>query len=222
MKTKTTTKTTTRKVKAMTTETVIKADHAPSQRSESVESYLSLPYARRLVPDPDGGFVGTIQEFPGCIAEGESAQEALENLDASAASWIESQIELGQEIPKPIDYFRYSGKIALRIPRGIHKQVAELASSEQTSVNQLLLSAIASYVSAKGVVGKIANDFSHLMARQVQSHISNRLRILKMYERTSMEIDNASSVFMTIPDIKIVGVGTGTTMTTLELTHGGN
>lgn len=206
----------------MTIKTVMKADHASSQRLESVESYLSLPYARRLTPDADGGFVGTIQEFPGCIAEGESAQEALENLEASAASWIESQIELGQEIPKPIDYFRYSGKIALRIPRGIHKQVAELANSEQTSVNQLLLSAIASYVSAKGVVGKVAKEFSQLMAREVQSHISNRLKILNMYERTSMEIDNASSFFLTIPEIKLIGVGTGTTMTTLELTHGGN
>ncbi len=27
--------------------------------------YLSRPYARRLTPDESGGYVATIQEFPG-------------------------------------------------------------------------------------------------------------------------------------------------------------
>src|ERR1700753_2809039 len=88
--------------------------------------FLKRPYARKLTPDVDGGFVATIQEFPGCIAEGDTADEALTRLESAAQAWIEAQLAAGQDIPPPVDVMGYSGKIALRIPRGIHKQVAQL------------------------------------------------------------------------------------------------
>jgi predicted RNase H-like HicB family nuclease len=112
----------------------------------SVRAILARPYVRRLLPDPLGGFTATIQEFPGCIAEGASAEEALVNLDAAAASWIEVALEQGVDIREPISFDGCSGKIALRIPRGLHRQAAELAELEGCSVNQLLATAIAAYV----------------------------------------------------------------------------
>ena len=112
----------------------------------SVRSILARPYVRRLLPDPLGGFTATIQEFPGCIAEGASAEEAMANLDAAAASWIAVALEQGSDIREPISFDGCSGKIALRIPRGLHRQAAELAELEGCSVNQLLTAAIAVYV----------------------------------------------------------------------------
>ena len=111
-----------------------------------ISAILAKPYTRRLLPDEDGGYTATIQEFPGCIAEGDSADEALRNLDEAAASWIEVSLSHGRAISEPLSFQGYSGKIALRIPRGLHQQVAELAELENCSINQLLTSAIASYV----------------------------------------------------------------------------
>jgi predicted RNase H-like HicB family nuclease len=108
--------------------------------------YLSRPYARRLTPDESGGYVATIQEFPGLVAEGDSAQEALESLERAAASWIEASLETGRDIPEPIDFGGHSGKVALRIPRGLHKRAAEMALSEGSSLNQWLTGAIAHYL----------------------------------------------------------------------------
>ncbi len=123
----------------------------------NVREYLKKPYARRLTPDEAGGYVATIQEFQGCIAEGDSAQDALDNLEQAAASWIEAADDLGQEIPEPVALHGYSGKIALRVPRGLHKQAVEMASSEGTSLNQLLVTAIANYLGGRKVLKEMSD-----------------------------------------------------------------
>lgn len=119
------------------------------------KTILSKPYTRRLTPDESGGYTATIQEFPGCFAEGETAEEALDNLNRVAESWLEVALSHGQEVRDPIGFDGCSGKIALRIPRGLHQQVAELAELEDCSVNQLLTSAIAEYVGKMDVLKKL-------------------------------------------------------------------
>ena len=127
------------------------------------QEILKKPYARRLTPDECGGYVATIQEFSGCIAEGDSAELAMQNLEAAAASWLKAAAEFGQPIPDPLDLHGYSGKVALRIPRGLHKQAAEIAASEGASLNQFLTSAIAQAVGRraerKAVLGELCGQF---------------------------------------------------------------
>lgn len=120
-----------------------KHDDAISKEALEV---LGKSYARRLVPDETGGYVASIHEFPGCIAEGDTAEEAISNLDKAAESWIEAALFNHYKIREPVSFHGYSGKIALRIPRGLHKQIAELAELEETSINQLLVTAISQYL----------------------------------------------------------------------------
>lgn len=114
--------------------------------TERAIEIVNKPYVRRLEPDDAGGYVASVQEFPGCIAEGNTAEEAISNLNNAALSWVEAALSTGYEVREPISFAGCSGKIALRIPRGLHQQVAELAEQEETSVNQLLVTAIAQYV----------------------------------------------------------------------------
>jgi predicted RNase H-like HicB family nuclease len=125
--------------------------------------YMSRPYARRLTPDESGGYVATIQEFPGLVAEGDTAQEALSNLERAAVAWIDASIETGREIPEPIDFGGYSGKVALRIPRGLHKRAAEMALSEGASLNLWLTGAISHYLGSK--------EGLHIMARNLLANM---------------------------------------------------
>ena len=137
------------------------------------KDYLSKNYVRRLEPDEGGGYVASILEFPGCIAEGESADEALENLRNAAESWIEVALSEGQYIRDPIDFDGFSGKIALRMPRTLHKQAAELAELENCSLNQLFVTAIALYVGGKPLADKISELVS----------ITNNLNIFSIPNR---------------------------------------
>ena len=101
-------------------------------------------------PGEDGTYTAEIFEFHGCYAEGDTADEAIKNLEDAAASWIEAAIEQGQEIPPPATVHEFSGRINLRLPRSIHKQAARFARGT-ISLNQFFTSpvAIASRVGAE-------------------------------------------------------------------------
>lgn len=109
-------------------------------------STLDHRYTRKLQPDPSGGFTVTVHELPGLIAEGETADEALQNLDSAAQSWLHAARENGYPVAAPIDYDGASGKIALRVSRRIHAQAAERAELEGVSLNQFIGNALASYM----------------------------------------------------------------------------
>jgi predicted RNase H-like HicB family nuclease len=121
----------------------------------TTEDYLKKPYTRIITPDEEGGFTGEILEFPGCLAEGETPNETFEALQRAAASWIEAAQDQGQEIPEPVDNQGYGGKIALRLPRSIHRQAAKMAERDKTSLNQFLLSSIAARVGAETFCEKL-------------------------------------------------------------------
>jgi antitoxin HicB len=61
-----------------------------------------LPYRRIIIPDAESGtFTGLIEEFPGCVTQGDSPDEVYYRLNEVAADWIAAAVELGQTIPKP-------------------------------------------------------------------------------------------------------------------------
>lgn len=49
----------------------------------------------------DNAFIAEIPELPGCAADGATPQEALANVEAVAAEWIETANELKRTIPQP-------------------------------------------------------------------------------------------------------------------------
>lgn len=128
---------------------------AEPREIKAVGDYLKAPYARMLMPEEDGTFVAEILEFPGCVAEGKTAQEAHENLIGAATNWIEAALGSGQEIPEPTANRGYTGKLAVRLPKGLHKLVVRMAEREETSINQFVLDAVAQRVGAESCVDRI-------------------------------------------------------------------
>lgn len=112
------------------------------------EDYLKEPYSRVLLPEEDGRFSAELLEFPGCFAQGNNPNEAFNNLEEAAKSWILASLDQGLDIPSPALNQSYSGKIALRIPRSLHKRAAQFAERDATSLNQFLIAAIASRIGA--------------------------------------------------------------------------
>ena len=52
-----------------------------------------------VTPDENGGFSARMPDFPGCFAEGETAAEALANLERAALSWLEAALDQGLAVP---------------------------------------------------------------------------------------------------------------------------
>ena len=51
--------------------------------------------------DSDETFLAEMPELSGCMADGATPHEALENVQCIAAEWIETARELGRPIPEP-------------------------------------------------------------------------------------------------------------------------
>lgn len=106
--------------------------------SKSLE-IMRRPYERVLIPEAEGGYSAYISEFEGCFAEGESADEALSNLESTALAWIEAEQDAGRTIPDARNQMEYSGKVLLRLPKTLHGQLVRQASNEGVSLNQYLV-----------------------------------------------------------------------------------
>jgi len=127
----------------------------------SVQDILNKPYARILIRNKDGRYTAQILEFPGCVAEGDTPDEAIADLDKAASSWIEVAIEQNESIPEPLASYGYSGKISLRVPKSIHKQAVRFAQRDDVSLNQFFTTAIAARVGVE--------DFCEHLVRRLQS-----------------------------------------------------
>jgi len=49
----------------------------------------------------DQAYIAEVPELPGCMADGETYQEAIKNVEIIIQEWIETAKELGREIPEP-------------------------------------------------------------------------------------------------------------------------
>lgn len=49
----------------------------------------------------DEAFIAEVPELPGCMADGETYQEALANAEIVIQEWLETAQSLQREIPKP-------------------------------------------------------------------------------------------------------------------------
>ncbi|GAB4416343.1 MAG: hypothetical protein Kow00106_11920 [Anaerolineae bacterium] len=59
-----------------------------------------------LIPDEDGvGYTVEVPSLPGCISEGDTLEEALENIRDAIAEYIADMIANGEEIPDDFSYF---------------------------------------------------------------------------------------------------------------------
>ena len=113
--------------------------------------YLKKPYARVLIPEPDGAFRAEILEFSGCIALGDTVEAALAMLEDVAWGWLEAALDKGRAIPEPMENIEFSGKLVLRLPKSLHKKASRAAERDGISLNQFIVSSLAQQVGARSV-----------------------------------------------------------------------
>lgn len=71
--------------------------------TKNLEYHLSRTYLYELIRDEDGSFVATNPELIGCIAMGDTADEAVKALDLARRVWLEVRYEDGLPIPEPVN-----------------------------------------------------------------------------------------------------------------------
>ena len=58
--------------------------------------------------DIDNAFIAEVPELPGCMADGKTRLEAIQNVEVIISEWIEIAKEDGEEIPVPKEKLIYA------------------------------------------------------------------------------------------------------------------
>ena len=90
---------------------------------------------RKTSEDEEEPFVARVIEFPYLVACGKTPEEAYEIAVETIRSFVEEKIDLPNPIP---NINEFSGRVSLRIPKSLHRKLANHAEVEGVSINQYL------------------------------------------------------------------------------------
>ena len=108
--------------------------------NKDLNYYMRLNYKIEVVEDKDeGGYALSCPELRGCITCADTLQQAFEMIEDAKKCWFTACIEDGISIPEPSRLENYSGQFKLRIPKSLHKNLAERSRQEGISMNQYCL-----------------------------------------------------------------------------------
>ena len=107
-------------------------------------------YAHIISPlseEDGGGFLITFPDLPGCMSDGETEAEAMENGRDAFLTYVSALADMGREIPAPayqaadaLAEPSHSGRFMTRVPKSIHARLAARARAEGVSLNALVVS----------------------------------------------------------------------------------
>lgn len=120
-------------------------------------------------------YVGRVAEFPNISSFEDSFEEArVLVLDAiQTLKKIADETQADFPYPYPIPSDEFSGRVTLRFPKTLHAKVSRNAAQEVISVNQYLVTAIATYVGETDGVAKVVSEAANLLGNIVNNAISN-------------------------------------------------
>lgn len=106
-------------------------------------SQKSLPKTEQYLysvgwSEADEAFIARVAEFPSLAAHGETLEEALDEIKSVVDFVLNDLQETGEPIPEPFGKRSFSGRLVLRMPEYMHRQLALEAMQQGISLNQLL------------------------------------------------------------------------------------
>ena len=105
--------------------------------------FHGYPFELQPLSEEDGGgWLITFPDFPGCMSDGETVEEALANGQDALDGLISIYEEDGRPLPKPGDSTA-SGQVLARVPKTLHARLKAQAKKEGVSMNLLVATFIA-------------------------------------------------------------------------------
>jgi antitoxin HicB len=109
---------------------------------------------RHLSKEEGSGYLIEFPDLPGCMSDGETVDEAIENGQDAVHTWIETAKELNRPIPTPGELENQSGKWVQRVPKSIHLRLINRAREEGVSLNTLVIMMLSEALAGESLVHK--------------------------------------------------------------------
>ncbi|MFZ6801914.1 toxin-antitoxin system HicB family antitoxin [Undibacterium sp. Di24W] len=132
----------------------------------------------------DGHFfyVGTVKELPDVEVYEESYVDAYSEALATITNLYEMAQELSRPFPLPASTStEYSGRLTLRVPKLLHKKIAEEAQNDDISINQFLIYLISRNIEKQNMISPIKNRHMEVvfltgeMRPPIEYHVSSAM-----------------------------------------------
>ncbi len=107
--------------------------------------------------EEDNTYFASCPEFPGLLAHGDTPEEAIREAGIALEGVIELQKESGLPLPEPMTRQEYSGQFRLRLPKSLHRRLAQIAQQEGMSLNGFAVAALAEKVGTETAKKNIEN-----------------------------------------------------------------
>lgn len=108
---------------------------------KTLEHYLSLEYPLEIRPmeHSGGGYYARYLDL-GAHGDGPTIGAAIQEANVSKELVLEVMLEYGDPIPEPGSYNTHSGRFQVRLPKSLHRALAQEAEREGVSLNMLVVS----------------------------------------------------------------------------------
>jgi len=108
--------------------------------TKNLDYYMGLNYKIEVFHnEEDDGYTLRCPELRGCITCADTIEKGIAMIEDAKMCWFEACLEDGIPIPEPSNLDDYSGQFKLRLPRSLHKTLAERSRQEGISMNQYCL-----------------------------------------------------------------------------------
>jgi antitoxin HicB len=95
-----------------------------------------------LSQEDGGGFLATFPDLDGCMADGETMEEAIKEAEAAFNCWVEACLEWDKVIPAP-SFANTSGRLVTCVPKSLQAKLEAKARQEGVSLNAFVLAKLA-------------------------------------------------------------------------------
>ncbi len=92
-----------------------------------------------LSENEGGGWLITFPDFPGCMSDGETVAEAIENGAEAEEAWLAAAEKWGRPKPK---------SLVARLPMSLHLELKTQAKREGASLNTLIVTLLSQGVTS--------------------------------------------------------------------------
>jgi len=130
----------------------------------TLDEILQQHYSFHVLAEPSGGFTVTYPDLPGCATQVEVLDEVAEAAQEIRDLWLTSMFERGSPIPEPGGAEQMSGKFVVRLPKSLHRRLADRADAEHVSLNQMVVTMLSEEVALSETIGSLRDALSEVVS----------------------------------------------------------
>ncbi len=153
-------------------------------------------------------YVGRVAEFPNISSFEETFEDArtlvIDAIQTLKEIADETQVDFPLPYPAPLD--ELSGRVTLRLSKSLHAKVSRLAAQEDISVNQYLVTAIATYVGEVDGISRVVSQAVSLLGHVISHAVTTTWKAAQFFQHSV----TPTNAIIASPELKSIAYQTET------------